>query len=90
MIGIQGEKSQINGIDQIFHRITKDFPKLRKDTPMQIQEAHKTPNKQDQNRNYSEHMIVKKTKYIKQREGTESHKRKITSYMQRKTSENNN
>lgn len=60
MIDIQGEKSQINGIDQIFHRITKDFPKLRKDTPMQIQEAHKTPNKQDQNRNYSEHMIVKK------------------------------
>lgn len=60
MIGIQGKKSQINGIDQIFHRITKGFPKLRKDTPMQIQEAHRTPNKQDQNRNSSGHMIVKK------------------------------
>lgn len=53
IIGIveKGE-SQINCKSQIFNRITEEnFPKLRKDLPIKIQEAHRPPNRQGQKRN---------------------------------------
>ena len=60
MIGREeGEESQDNEIDQIFKRIEENFPILKKDKPIQIQEAHKTPNRQDQKRNSPCHIIDK-------------------------------
>ena len=47
----EGEESKVNGIDQIFNTIIEEnFPQVRKDTPMQIQKAHRTQNIQDQKR----------------------------------------
>lgn len=48
-IGIDnGEESQITSIDQFFNKIIKEnFPKLRKHTYLQIQEAHRTPNRKN-------------------------------------------
>lgn len=48
IIGIdEGEAFQVNGINQNLKKITdEDFPKPRKDTPIWIQEAHRTPNRQ--------------------------------------------
>lgn len=67
------EKWQVNGIEQIFNQITGDnFPKLRKCTPIQIQEAHRTPARQDLQRNTPQHIIVK-TLY-RTRENIESFK----------------
>lgn len=46
------KESQVKAIDQIFNRITEEnFPKLRKDLPIKIQEAHRPPNRQGQKRN---------------------------------------
>lgn len=61
IIGIEeGEESKENGIDKIFNRIIdENFPKLKKDKSIQIQEAHRTPNGQDQKRNSPRHIIVK-------------------------------
>ena len=40
----EGEDSQANGIKQIFNRIIEEnFPKLREDLSIEIQEAHRTP-----------------------------------------------
>lgn len=41
---------------QIFNKIIeknqqKHFPKLRKDTPIQIEDAHRTPNRENKNKN---------------------------------------
>jgi hypothetical protein len=45
------EESQVNGVGQIFNKIIgENFPKLRKNTPIQIQEALRTANSQDQER----------------------------------------
>lgn len=36
---------QVSGTYQIFNKITeRNFPKLKEDTPFQIQKAHKTSN----------------------------------------------
>ena len=61
IIGIQeGEESQDNGIHQIFNRIIEEyFPKRKRNKPIQIQKAHRTPNRQDQKRNCPCHVIVK-------------------------------
>ena len=49
IIGIEEwEKSQENGIDQIVNKIIEEnFPKLKKDKPIHIQEASRTPNRLD-------------------------------------------
>jgi hypothetical protein len=43
----------------IFNKIIENFPNLKKDVPMNIQEAYRTPNKLEQNRNPSHHIIIK-------------------------------
>ena len=40
----EGEKFQVNGIEENFH-------KLKKDKPIQMQDAHITPDQQDQKEN---------------------------------------
>lgn len=49
IIGIdERDESQVSGIDQFFNRIMqKHLTKLRKDTLIQIQEAHRPSNRQD-------------------------------------------
>lgn len=41
----EGEETKVNSIDQVFSKIIEDFPGLRKDTPIQIQEVHSRSNR---------------------------------------------
>jgi hypothetical protein len=56
------EDLQLKGPANIFNKIIeKIFPKVRKEMPMNIQEAYRTPNKLDQKRNSSRHIIIRTT-----------------------------
>jgi hypothetical protein len=61
IIGIEESKdSQLKGPVNIFNKIIKEnFHNLKKDLPINIQEAYKTPNRLDLKRNFSHHIIVK-------------------------------
>lgn len=41
----EGEETKVNSIEQIISKIIEDFPCLRKDTPIQIQEVHRRSNR---------------------------------------------
>jgi archaeosine-15-forming tRNA-guanine transglycosylase len=49
IMGIEeGEQVQAKGMRNIFNKIiTENFPNLEKDTPIQMQEASRTPNRPD-------------------------------------------
>jgi putative lipoic acid-binding regulatory protein len=54
------EDSQLKGPVNIFNKIIgENFPNLKKEMTRKIQEANKTPNRLDQKRNSSCHIIVK-------------------------------
>ena len=54
------EDFQLKGPANIFNKIIEEnFPNLKKKMPMNIQEAYRTPNRLDQKRNSSHHIIVK-------------------------------
>jgi hypothetical protein len=56
----EGEKVQAKGICNIFNKtIVENFLNLKKDLPIQVQEASRTPNRLDQNRIPPRHNIVK-------------------------------
>jgi len=61
IIGIEdSEDSQLKGPVNIFNKIIEEnFPKLKKEIPISIQEAYRTPNRLDQKRKSSSHIIVK-------------------------------
>ena len=61
IIGIgESEDSQLKGPVNIFNKIIEEnFPNLKKEMPMNIQEAYRTPNRLDQKRNSSCHIIIK-------------------------------
>jgi uncharacterized coiled-coil protein SlyX len=61
MIGIEvSEDSQVKGTVNIFNKIIEEnFPNLKKEMPMNIQEAYRTPNRLYQKRNSSCHLIIK-------------------------------
>nr|AAY88223.1 nucleic acid binding protein [Rattus norvegicus] len=61
IIGIEeSEDSQLKGPVNIFDKIIEEnFPNLKKEIPIGIQEAYRTPNRLDQKRNTSRHIIVK-------------------------------
>lgn len=63
-MGINEEESYIEEIDQIFNRLLKKKSSLNEDKnrPIQIQDAQKTPNRQDQKRKSPQHFIVKTLK----------------------------
>jgi chromosome segregation ATPase len=52
IMGIEeGEEVKAKGIHNIFNKIiTENYPNLEKTTPIQVQEASRTPNRPDQNR----------------------------------------
>ena len=56
----ESEDSQLKGPVNIFNKIKEEnFPNLKKEMPMNIQEAYRTPNRLDQKRNSSHHIIIK-------------------------------
>jgi len=61
IIGIEeSEDSQLKGLVNIFNKIIEEnFPNLKKEMPINIQEAYRTPNRLNQKRNSSCHIIVK-------------------------------
>jgi hypothetical protein len=61
IIGIEeSEDSQTKGPVNIFNKsIEENFPNLKKEMAMNIQEAYRTPNRLDQKRNCSNHTIFK-------------------------------
>jgi hypothetical protein len=57
----EGELVQVKGIENVFDKIiAEEFPSLQKEMVIQVQEAFRTPNKQDQKRTSPRHIIVKK------------------------------
>jgi hypothetical protein len=58
-IGIEeSDYSQFKGPVNIFNKIIEEnFPNLKKEMPMNIQEAYRTPNRLDQKRNSSHHRM---------------------------------
>jgi hypothetical protein len=69
IIGIEeSEDSQLKGLVNIFNKIIEEnFPNLKKEMRMNIQEVYRTPNILDQERNSSCHTIIK-TPNAKQKE----------------------
>jgi hypothetical protein len=62
IIGVnENEDFQLKGPVNIFNKITEKFPNLKKEVPMNIQEAYRTPNRLDQKRNSSRHIIIRTT-----------------------------
>jgi hypothetical protein len=61
IIGMEESKdSQLKGPVNIFNKIIEEnFAYLKKEMPINIQEAYRTPNRLDQKRNSSCHIIVK-------------------------------
>jgi hypothetical protein len=63
IIGInENEDFQFKGPVNIFNKIIEEnFPKLKKEMPMNTQEAYRTPNRLDQKRHSSQHIIIRTT-----------------------------
>jgi hypothetical protein len=63
IIGVdENEDFQFKGPVNIFNKIIEEnFPNLKKEMPMNIQKAYRTPNKLDQKRNSSQHIIIRTT-----------------------------
>ena len=61
IIGIEeSEDPQLKGPVNIFNKIIEEnFPNLKKKMTMNIQEAYRTPNRLDQKRNFSCHIMIK-------------------------------
>jgi hypothetical protein len=58
----ENEDFQLKGPVNIFNRIREEnFPNLKKEMTMNIQEANRTPNRLDQKRNSSRHIIITTT-----------------------------
>jgi hypothetical protein len=63
IIGIdENEYFQFKGSVNIFDKIIEEiFPYLKKEMPMNMQEAHRTPNRLGLKRNSSQHIIIRTT-----------------------------
>jgi hypothetical protein len=61
IMGIEeGEEVQAKGMCNIFKKIiTENFPNLEKSSPIQMQEASRTPNSPEQNGATPRHIIIK-------------------------------
>jgi hypothetical protein len=58
----ENEDFQLKGAANIFNKITAEkFQNLKKEIPMNIQETYRTPNRRDQKRNSSQHIIIRTT-----------------------------
>ena len=60
IIRIEEGEVQLKSIENMFDKIIEEnFPNLKKDMPMKIQEAYRTPNRLDPKRKSPCHIIVK-------------------------------
>jgi len=60
IIGIEESKdAQLKGPVNIFNKIIEDFPNLKKEMPMNMQESYRTPNRLYQKRYSSHHIVIK-------------------------------
>jgi hypothetical protein len=61
IIGVdENEDFRLKGPANIFNKIIEEnFPNLKKEMPMNIQEAYRTPNRLDQKINSSRHIIIR-------------------------------
>ena len=61
IVGIEeSEDFKLEGPLNVFNKIIEDnFPNLKKEMPMNIQEAYRIPNRFDQKRKSSRHVIIK-------------------------------
>ena len=61
IIGVdEYEDFQLKGPPNIFNKIIEEnFPNLKKEMPMNIQEAYRIPNRMDQKKNSSCHIVTK-------------------------------
>jgi hypothetical protein len=58
----EGGKVQAKGMHNIFNKIIKEnFQNLKKNLPIQVQEASRAPNRLNKNRTSPQHMIIKTT-----------------------------
>ena len=66
IIGVgENEDFQLKGPANIFKKIIEEnFPNLQKEMPMNIQEAYRTPNRLEQKRNSSRHIIIRTTNVV--------------------------
>jgi hypothetical protein len=66
IIGIdENEDCQLKRPVNIFNKIIEEnSPNLKKEMPMNIQEVYRTPNRLDQKRNSSRHIIIRTTNAI--------------------------
>jgi hypothetical protein len=56
----ENEDFQFKGPEKNFNKVIEEnFPKLKKEMPMNIQEAYRTPNRLDQKRNSSQNITIK-------------------------------
>jgi hypothetical protein len=78
-MGIEkGEEVEAKGIHNIFNKIiTENFPNIKKDLPIHVQESSRIPNRLDQKRISLGHIIIK-TISTDNRKNTESCKREKT------------
>jgi hypothetical protein len=60
IIGVcENEDSQLKGTANIFNKIIEEnIPNLKKEMPINIQEDYRTPNRLEQKRNLSRHIII--------------------------------
>ncbi len=65
IIGVEeGEEVQLNGPENIFNKIIEEnFPNLKKDIPMKVQEAYRTPNRLYQKKNIPSPYNYQNTKH---------------------------
>jgi hypothetical protein len=61
IVHIEEEEVQTKGIQNIFNKITENFPDLKKILPIQVQEASRAPNRLDQNTTSPWHIIINPT-----------------------------
>ncbi|KAL6088973.1 hypothetical protein STEG23_021130 [Scotinomys teguina] len=60
IIGIEEGEYQLKGMENIFNKIIEEnFPNLKKEPPIKTQEAYRTPNRLDPQKNSSHHIIIK-------------------------------
>jgi hypothetical protein len=56
----ENKDSQLKGAENVFNKIIKEnFPNLKKEMAIKVQETYRTPNKWDQKRKPSCHIIIK-------------------------------
>jgi hypothetical protein len=75
IIGIdKKEDSQLKCPVNIFNKIIEgNFPNLKKEMPMNVQEAYRTPISLDQERNSSCHIIIKTQNALKKKKKNLKH-----------------